>query len=71
MNKTTSKVLGALRKDRNSTIKSVAKAAGVDYQVARRHLDALVALGSAAQDPGKLTGKRGRPATLYRKVASN
>lgn len=69
MHKTTRKVAGALRKDRASTVKSVAKAAGVDPQVARRHLDALVAAGVAAQESLKLTGKRGRPAKLYRKAA--
>jgi predicted ArsR family transcriptional regulator len=69
MHKTTAKILSQLRKDRNSTVTSVAKAAGVDAQVARRHLDALVAAGVAAQESVKTTGKRGRPAKLYRRAA--
>lgn len=69
MHKTTRKILGSLRKDRTSTIHSVAKAAGVDYQVARRHLDLLVQAGTVTLVGNKTTGKRGRPAQLFRKVA--
>lgn len=69
MNKTANKVLGKVRKDRASTIQSVAKAAGVDYQAARYHLIKLAEAGSVALVGNKTTGKRGRPAQLYKKVA--
>lgn len=69
MHKTTRKILSQLRKDRASTVQAIAKSAGVDTQVARRHLDALVVAGTAVQESLKLTGKRGRPAKLYRKAA--
>lgn len=67
---TAKKVLGGLRKGENSTVQAVAKRAGVEQQVARRHLDDLVAAGSVEQTTFKQTGKRGRPAKLYTKVTA-
>lgn len=69
MNKTARKVLGNVRKDRASTIQSVAKAAGVDYQATRYHLIKLAEAGAVALVGNKTTGKRGRPSHLYKKVA--
>lgn len=69
MHKTAKKVLGQVRRDRVTTVKAVAKSAGIDYQAARYHLDKLVTAGTVALVGNKQTGKRGRPARLYRKVA--
>lgn len=65
MHKTTKAVFGKTRKDRAATVESVARAAGVDKQVARRHLDNLVDAGKLVVQGVKETGKRGRPAKLY------
>lgn len=71
LHKSTTAVLKALSKNksRKMTVASVAKTAGVDPQVARRHLDRLVELGLAVQESFKETGKRGRPAKFYQKAA--
>jgi len=68
MHKTTKAVFGKTRKDRTVTVQSVASALGVDFQVARRHLDKLVAAGNLAVTGKKETGKRGRPAKLYQRA---
>ncbi len=63
-------ILKAVRRDSFTTVKSVADRTGVQQQVARRHLDKLVAEGSVEQISVKTTGKRGRPAKQYRRVAT-
>lgn len=65
MHKTTKNILAKTRKDRKSTVESIARAAGVQPQVARRHLDKLVEAGTLLAVGFKQTGKRGRPAKLY------
>ena len=63
------KILAAVPKNGNAGISAIAKKAGVAIPVARVHLGALEVVGSVKRSGVKTTGKRGRPAYLYTRVA--
>jgi predicted ArsR family transcriptional regulator len=63
----TQSVLGALSTKENRSVAAIAKRAGVDVQTTRMVLNVAAELGAALVSGKKETGKRGRPALLYRK----
>ena len=64
----TSKVLRQVKKNSNSSVGAIARRAGVDVQIARTVLTVLADLGQVELST-KQTGKRGRPAHMYKRVA--
>jgi predicted ArsR family transcriptional regulator len=67
----TKTILSSTRKNENSSVTAIANRAGVPTPVARQTLSILADLGLVIQSGVKQTGKRGRPAHLYRRAESN
>ena len=70
LNPTTSKVLAATPKNGNSSVQAIAKKAGVEVLVARKHIEALTLCGLVEQSGTIETGKRGRPAHKFTRVVA-
>jgi predicted ArsR family transcriptional regulator len=65
----TQNVISATRKNENTSLQAVAKRAGLPPARTRQILEVLVDLGRVEVASVKRTGKRGRPAFLYRRSA--
>lgn len=66
----TKNVLRATRPNESASLSAIAKRSGVNEAKARLILEVLSDVGQVARVGQKSTGKRGRPAFLYRRVSA-
>ena len=64
----TKTILTATRKNEQASVQAIARRAGADVQATRQTLSVLADLGLVIVSGKKVTGKRGRPALLYKRA---